>query len=180
MELNITRPFGAAGMIDYSASAAEIVQDAGAVTWKAACDDSAEYMMLDTEEKRVAFREHVAGFGAWEPEEVTRWSDAELNALLLQMIAGDVREAKLDRDSDSRDWKRYQRRAQTASALADSTVRLRQILKSSTRSFITSETEAPAAMKYLRLSHNLTGADLIEHNVWQAYDKIHSYDRSWY
>src|SRR5262249_40014702 len=35
-------------------------------------------------------------FGAWSPDEIAAWSDTDLNALLLQDIAGNVREAGLD------------------------------------------------------------------------------------
>lgn len=72
MELNITRFFN-----------------------EAACDDSEDYMILDDEEKREAFRAHVKGFGDWTDEEIAAWSDRELNALLLQMISGDIRESNL-------------------------------------------------------------------------------------
>ena len=41
MQINITRFFNEACPRDYSASAAEIGENAGADTWRAACDDSA-------------------------------------------------------------------------------------------------------------------------------------------
>lgn len=106
MELNITRFFNEAAPMDYSASCAEIGQDAGPATWAAACDDSADYPMLDTDEKREAFKAHVRGFGAWSDDEIAAWSDAELNALLIQFIAGDIREAGLD--SNAPDWVAYE------------------------------------------------------------------------
>lgn len=92
MELNITKFFNENCAKDYSASVIEIGNNAGAATWQAACDDSAEYMILDTDEKREAFRAHVKGFGAWDDSEIAACSDVELNALLIQMIAGDIRE----------------------------------------------------------------------------------------
>jgi hypothetical protein len=96
MELNITKFYNETAPMDYSASIAEIGNNAGADTWGAACEDSPDYMILDTGEKREAMREHVRGFGAWSDEEINAWSDIELNALLLQMIAGDIRESVLD------------------------------------------------------------------------------------
>lgn len=92
MELNITRFFNEACPMDYSASVAEIGQNAGKATWQAACEDSSDYMILDSQEKREAFRAYVKGFGAWEETEIQAWNDIELNALLLQFIAGDIRE----------------------------------------------------------------------------------------
>lgn len=97
MELNITEFYNTAGMIDYAASVAEIGENAGVDTWQAACEDSNDYMILDNEEKREAFRQYVKGFGAWDDSEIAAWSDIELNALLLQMIAGDVRSGEVDR-----------------------------------------------------------------------------------
>lgn len=92
MELDITEFFNTACPRDYSASVAEIGADAGPSTWRAACDDSADYPLLDTEEKRDDFRAFVHGSGGWTEEEIAAWTDQELNALCLQWIAGDIRE----------------------------------------------------------------------------------------
>lgn len=94
MEINITRFFTEAAPRDYSASVAEIGSDAAADTWRAAMDDADDYNLLDTDEKRDAFRDHVKGFGAWEDSEIAAWSNQELNALCIQLIAGDIREAE--------------------------------------------------------------------------------------
>src|ERR1700690_1141459 len=107
MELNITNFFNNAAPMDYQASMAEIGQDAGQSTWQAACDDSDDYPMLDTDDKRDEFRQYVKGFGAWTEDEIAQWSDQELNALLIQMIAGDMREGDLD--TDNPDWEKYQK-----------------------------------------------------------------------
>jgi hypothetical protein len=104
MELNITEFYNTAGMIDYSVSVAEIGVNAGTDTWQAACEDSPDYMILDNDDKREAFRQYVKGFGAWDDSEIAAWSDVELNALLLQIIAGDVRESCL---SDGGSWEEY-------------------------------------------------------------------------
>ena len=92
MEINITRFFEEACPKDYSASVAEIGSNAGADTWSAACEDSADFMMLDTDEKREAFKDYVRGFGAWTDEEINAWSTIELNALFIQFVSGDIRE----------------------------------------------------------------------------------------
>jgi hypothetical protein len=93
MELNITAVWQSIAPMDYSASRAEIGQSAGPDTWRAACDDSSDYPILDTEEKRAAFRVFVRSSGGWDDDEIKAWSDSELNALCLQWIAGDIREA---------------------------------------------------------------------------------------
>jgi hypothetical protein len=113
MELDITDFFKTAAPADYSASAAELGQDAGRITWRHACEDSPDHMLLDTEDKRDAFRAHVKGFGAWTAEEIAARSDVELNALCLQMVSGDMREADIGPESDAADWNRYQRDAES-------------------------------------------------------------------
>jgi hypothetical protein len=107
MELNITRFFAEAAPKDYSASRAEIGENAGPDTWRAACDDSPDYMLLDTDEKREAFREFVGQMGAWDDEEIAAWSDIELNALCIQFISGDMRDAGLEAGASSLDWQAY-------------------------------------------------------------------------
>lgn len=79
-------------MADYSASIAEIGADAGPTTWRHACEDSPEFAMLATDDQREAYRAQLRTYGAWEAEEIAAWPDDELNALLMQEIAGDVRE----------------------------------------------------------------------------------------
>jgi hypothetical protein len=111
MELNITEFFNAAAPMDYSASVAEIGADAGRSTWRAAVEDAADWPLLDTDEKREAFKIHVRGFGAWDASEIAEWSARELTALLIQMIAGDIREADLSPDADDVDWAEYRARA---------------------------------------------------------------------
>lgn len=96
--------------MDYSASCAEIGQSAGLDTWHAACDDSADFPILDTEEKREAFRVFVVNSGGWTESEVSAWSDLELNALCLQWIAGAIREACSDCKGSVAgfDWEAYE------------------------------------------------------------------------
>ena len=107
MTIDFTTFFNDAAPMDYSASIAEIGNDAARSTWRAACDDSEDYPMLDSDEKREEFRHYVKGFGAWSEDEIAAWSNTELNALLIQMISGDIREADLDKDNP--DWDKYQK-----------------------------------------------------------------------
>lgn len=97
MDINITRFYNEAAPMDYSASIAEIGQDAGPSTWRAACDDAPDYNMLDTDDKRDEFRTHVKGFGAWSDEEIAAWDTTQLNALFIQFVSGDMRNNEAER-----------------------------------------------------------------------------------
>ena len=68
-------------------------QDAGQKTWNASKLQAAETPLLDTEEKLQAMRNFARSSGGWTAEELTEWTDQELNALFLQWIAGECREA---------------------------------------------------------------------------------------
>ena len=102
MQINITKFYNEAAPINYSASVAEIGSNAGPDTWQAAKEDAGDWNMLDTDEKRQAFREWVKPFGAWDDEEINAWSDVELNALFVQWVAGDIRECL-----EGSDWDQY-------------------------------------------------------------------------
>lgn len=105
MEINISRLFQSDEYSprDYSASVAEIGANAGQITWQAAMES--EYNFLDTQDKLEAFRDHIQGFGAWSDEEITAWNVTECNALFVQLVSGDIREAGLDVDNP--DWDEY-------------------------------------------------------------------------
>lgn len=103
MELKITEivnshRLGDSPMAYYSASAAELGQDAGKITWENAKDaiDSDGHFepLLKTDEQIENAKEWFAEFGAWDGEEIATWSNQDLNALLLQFIAGDIRESE--------------------------------------------------------------------------------------
>ena len=95
MELDLTDFVANAAPSDYSASAAELGQDAARITWNHAVQDSEQFTFLDTDDKRETFRSYVRGFGAWTEEEIAAWSDVELNALCIQFISGELRERGL-------------------------------------------------------------------------------------
>ena len=106
MEINITSLFtdGEYSPRDYSASVAEIGNNAGQITWQTAMES--EYGFLDTPEKLDAFRDHIQGFGAWSEDEIAAWNVTECNALFVQLVSGDIREAGLDVDNP--DWDEYE------------------------------------------------------------------------
>jgi hypothetical protein len=110
--VNITSFFYEAEPMDYSSSAAEIGDNAGADTWQAACDDSNAYMMLSTIDMREDFRAWLKPFGAWTEEQIQAFTKIELNALFIQFVSSEMRECNLGRESSSEDWTRYQVRAE--------------------------------------------------------------------
>jgi hypothetical protein len=118
MELNITHLFSDDSSFvpfDLSNNRATLGDNAGALTWAASVETAAEIVLLDTPEKREAFKDFVADAGAWDSAEINAWSETELNALCLQWIAGDVREAFGDADFADWDWAEYEVRAERGS-----------------------------------------------------------------
>lgn len=90
MEINITALLEK-DLSPFSRSVHEGGEDACRNTWKNAKKENLS--LLDTDEKKEAFRDYVKTFGAWTRSEIWSWDDVELNALLLQLIAGDVQES---------------------------------------------------------------------------------------
>lgn len=110
MEINITGIFYTGRAHLYSASAAELGEDAGKITWANALAYSNKHRMLDTEDELEAFRAFVKDTGGWTQEEISHWTNHELNALFVQFVAGDIREAGLE--TPFPDWEQYQEDAE--------------------------------------------------------------------
>lgn len=93
MEINITRLLET-DMFPLSHSRAEGGQDAGRETWQASKDHAATLkpQLLSTPEELQAMRDFARSSGGWDDEEVSAWTDNELNAIFLQWVAGDTRE----------------------------------------------------------------------------------------
>ena len=102
MEINITT-LAAMDCFPLSHSRAEGGETAGRDTWSASKEQAEETPLLDTEEKLQAMRDFARSSGGWDSKEVAAWSAQEVNALLLQWIAGDCRELGADRLEDI-DW----------------------------------------------------------------------------
>lgn len=114
MEINITRFFHDADPSEYSASIAETgLKDIGKRTWNAAKETGAETPLLTTPEEIAALRLYVKDFGAWSEEEIAAWDDAECNALFIQLVSGDMRDADLGKGEEltADDWAAYEERA---------------------------------------------------------------------
>ena len=101
-----------------SHSRAEGGENAGAETWRASMNRAAEKVLLDTQEKLQAFRDWLKPWGAWSEEEISAMSDQHLNALFLQWVAGDCREAGAD-SLDEIDWQEYEARAEAGQCSAN-------------------------------------------------------------
>jgi hypothetical protein len=108
MDINITSLL-VLDMFTFSHSRAEGGQDAGRDTWNASKEDAKDRKppLLDTPEKLETFREWVGESGGWTREEIAAWDEIECNALFLQWVAGDCREAGADTLEDI-DWKQYE------------------------------------------------------------------------
>lgn len=77
-------------------------------TWAAAQEQARAETLLSTPKALDAMRTWIKSSGGWDDEECEAFTDNELNALFLQLVAGDMREAGLDGyDPDDFDWKQY-------------------------------------------------------------------------
>lgn len=111
MELDITDFFTTAEPFEFSASMAERGANAGPQTWANAKREASERPLLTTESELEAAKDFFAGFGAWDDDELTAMGAEGLNALLIQFISGDIREAESVCPSDDDtgiDWDAYE------------------------------------------------------------------------
>lgn len=113
MQINIHSLLSAPAFapFDMSNNRATLGDNAGPLTWSASMEcatDADTPCLLDTEEKREAFRDFVRSSGGWSADEIAAWSEAELYALFLQWVAGDIRECFGDAEFDRWDWAQYQ------------------------------------------------------------------------
>jgi len=92
-DINVTRFVCEAELADISGSIAERGPSAGPETWANAMADAKDRNPPILSEGDIpAFRDHMAGYGAWDAEEIASWSPQECNALMAQLVAGDMRE----------------------------------------------------------------------------------------
>jgi hypothetical protein len=92
MELDITEFVTDVDAFQLSASAAEMGQNAGKITWANSKAEAARAPLLTTPEALEKARVWLGEFGAWDDEEIAAWSEQEVNALVIQFIAGNLRE----------------------------------------------------------------------------------------
>lgn len=107
MEIDITSLVArSCEMHHYSASQMELGPDAGRITWENSLDNAEESPLLTEGEQIETARDYFGEFGAWDDDERAAWSAQEVNALLLQLIAGDIREALPELLDDYEEYKR--------------------------------------------------------------------------
>jgi hypothetical protein len=98
---------------DLSNNRATLGDNAGQLTWNASMETAQNVSsLIPTPEHKEAFRDFVRSSGGWTREEIEAWSDTELDALFLQWVAGDIREAFGDADFSEWDWAEYQKGAE--------------------------------------------------------------------
>lgn len=92
---------------DMSNNRATLGDDAGRLTWQASKECGESIDLLNSPERIEAWKDWVRSSGGWNQEEIDAMPHADLNALLLQWIAGDIREAFGDADCADWDWTKY-------------------------------------------------------------------------
>lgn len=93
MEIDITHMIDDSDRMHMlSGSVCELGNNAGEITWNNSKDYAAKNILLKTPKEIEQAKKWFREFGAWEQSEITAWDDNEVNALLVQYIAGDIRE----------------------------------------------------------------------------------------
>jgi hypothetical protein len=93
MELDITHMVEQSDdMATLSGSAAEWGQNAGQFTWNNSKNYGMIHPLLKTDADRDEARKYFAEFGAWTREEIAAWSEDELQGIVCQEIAANIRE----------------------------------------------------------------------------------------
>jgi hypothetical protein len=92
LELNVTRLL-ASELSDFSASVAERGATAGRDTWANAKREAADAPLVSADQIDDAKR-WAGEFGAWDADEIAAWTHDDVNALVIQFVSGDIREAQ--------------------------------------------------------------------------------------
>lgn len=75
-----------------SGSIAELGANAPKITWNNSVAYGAMHPLLTTDDMKDEARAYFAGFGAWSREDIAAWSEAELQGIMCQDVAGAIRE----------------------------------------------------------------------------------------
>lgn len=99
---------------DFTGSIATHGPNAGPMTWANSKKEAASTPLLTTEEQLDAMRSWAKETGAWDKDEIAAWDATEINALFIQLVAGDMREAGLDDIDfdDAKAWRKYEKGAE--------------------------------------------------------------------
>lgn len=91
MEIDVTRLVTEADAFEFSASIAERGVNAGKETWANSLEEAKARPLLSDDQLDEA-RDWARDFGAWDDEQIDAWSADEVNALVVQYVAGNLRE----------------------------------------------------------------------------------------
>ena len=92
MEINVTKLMAQpTDLATLSGSVMELGENAGAITWQNALKRADRQPLLQRSQIDKA-RDYFAMFGAWDDKELRSMGHVHINALLIQMVAGDARE----------------------------------------------------------------------------------------
>jgi hypothetical protein len=127
VEINITHILTGEDLSDYSCSQAEKGAYAGQGSWQASTNEAMRLLPASAvitnpynpgqpateDEFDNACAEYIKPFGAWDDEEIEAMGVTGRRALILQMIAGDAREAGIEDPENLTDaeWAEYEARA---------------------------------------------------------------------
>jgi len=102
MELDVTHMIeDADDMPILSGSMAELGSNAATITWNNSKAYAETHRLLTDDDMRDKARAYFKGFGAWSAEEIAAWSDLELDALVTQEVAANIREMeRFESDED--------------------------------------------------------------------------------
>jgi hypothetical protein len=94
LELDITHMVEEDGdeMPLLSGSVAELGPNARTLTWDNSKRYAEAHPLLKTPEQIQEAKDYLKRFGAWSGEEIAGWSDAEVQAMVVQHIAARIRE----------------------------------------------------------------------------------------
>ncbi len=108
MEVKITELFKEKeGFSQLSGSVFELGDNAAKITWDNCLDKAEEEaFLISLPEEIAALKRFILDTGGWDTEEIDSWSLQELNALFIQLIAGDVRESE---GLTNEDWELYEK-----------------------------------------------------------------------
>lgn len=95
-----------------SGSIAELGENAGKITWGNCMDMAQDHMDLFPEEQYDEVRDHFREYGAWEEEEIDKWTPQELVAMVIQEGASEMRTFE---DHCGGLWEKYEEEASKGS-----------------------------------------------------------------
>ena len=95
MRIEITEFFRRGNPKAYAASAHEIGQNAGHITWSNAMRDAGHYPLLASSDAQSAMVDYLRATGGWSAEECEAFSGQQLTALCLQFVSGDIRQGQV-------------------------------------------------------------------------------------